>query len=112
MSRRNAAPRNTVTVEIAGERHVLRSDVPAEYTRAVAAHLDRAIRNLRQGRLLEPHRAAILAGLSITDELFRTREELERLRQELAERTSALAEILEEALRDPDAEDGGERAEG
>ncbi|HEU0052639.1 MAG TPA: cell division protein ZapA [Longimicrobium sp.] len=90
-------PRHTVAVEIAGEKHVLRSDVPPEYTRAVAAHVDATIRALPGFQTLEPFRAATLAALSITDELFRAREEIRRLREEAAERTEAFAEMLEAA---------------
>lgn len=96
MSRR--AARSSVTVEIAGERHVLRSDAPAEYTHAVAAHVDATIRALGPGAALEPHRTAILAALVITDELFRAREELRALREELDSRASVLADLLEHAL--------------
>lgn len=97
MSRRPAPPvRHTVTVEIAGERHVLRSDVPPEYTRAVAEHVDRTIRALPSHPTLEPFRAATLAALSITDELFQLREEVERLRGEVARRTAEVAAVLEE----------------
>ncbi|MDB4951140.1 MAG: hypothetical protein JWM27_3789 [Gemmatimonadetes bacterium] len=92
---RPPAPRNKVTVEIAGESHVLRSDAPPEYTRTVAAHVDATIRALPGG--LEPHRAATLAALSITDELFRAREELRSLREEAARRTTAVADALAEA---------------
>jgi uncharacterized protein (UPF0335 family) len=35
--------------------------------------------------------------LSITDELFRAREEIERLKAEIDARTAEIAEILEEA---------------
>jgi cell division protein ZapA len=91
-------PRYTVTVEIAGERHVLRSDAPPEYTKAVASHVDDTLRKLGGGSL-EQHRAAILAALSITDELFRTREALEAVRKEMEERCSRLAERLDEATR-------------
>ncbi len=102
---RRTGPRHSVTVEIAGEKHVLRSDVPAEYTRAVAAHVDTTIRAVHGFQTLEPVRAATLAALSITDELFHVREELRRLREELARRTDELAEILEEAS----AEDAARR---
>ena len=88
-------PRHTVTVEIAGEKHVLRSDVTPEYTRAVAAHVDATIRALPGFQTLEPFRAATLAALSITDELFRAREEIRRLREEAAERAEAIAARLE-----------------
>lgn len=98
MSPRKPPPqRHTVAVEIAGERHVLRSDVPPERTRAVAAHVDETIRSLPSFPTLEPFRAAILASLSITDELFRAREEIERLKAEMEARTAEIAAILEEA---------------
>jgi cell division protein ZapA len=93
--RKPAAPRHTVTVEIAGDRHILRSDAPPEYTRAVAAHVDATVRALPP--TLEPHRAAILAALSITDELFRAREEIQAVREESARRAATLSAVLEAA---------------
>jgi cell division protein ZapA len=108
VSRRRATPRHTVTVEVGGEKHVLRSDVPPEYTRAVAAHLDAVIRELPGFRSLEPHRAILLAALSVTDELFSAREEIQRLRDEAERRAAAAAELLESAAADapPDPADG------
>ncbi|HEX6751185.1 MAG TPA: cell division protein ZapA [Longimicrobium sp.] len=95
--RRPPPPRHTVAVEIAGEKHVLRSDVPPEYTRAVAAHVDGTIRALPGFQTLEPFRAATLAALSITDELFRAREEIRHLREEATRHTGELADLLEAA---------------
>lgn len=100
MTRRRATPRSSVTVEVGGEKHVLRSDVPPEYTRAVAAHLDAVVRDLPGFRTLEPHRAVLLAALSVTDELFRAREEIQRLRDEAERRAAAAAELLERAAAD------------
>lgn len=97
MSRSKSPQRNSVTVEIAGERHVLRSDAPPEYTHAVAAHVDATIRALGPGTSLEPHRTAILAALFITDELFRVREELRLLKEEVERRSAVLADLLERA---------------
>ena len=98
MSRRKAPPaRQSVTVEIAGERHVLRSDMPPEYTRAVAQHVDDTLRALPSFPTLEPVRAAILASLSITDELVHARQEVSRLRAEIEQKTEELAAILEQA---------------
>jgi cell division protein ZapA (FtsZ GTPase activity inhibitor) len=95
--RRPPGPRHTVAVEIAGEKHVLRSDVEPDYARAVAAHVDATIRALPAFQTLEPFRAATLAALSITDELLRAREEIRRLREEAARRAAELAELLESA---------------
>jgi len=95
--RRPPPPRHTVAVEIAGEKHVLRSDVPPEYTRRVAGHVDATIRALPGFQTLEPFRAATLAALSITDELFHARDEIRRLREEAERRTAELADLLEAA---------------
>jgi cell division protein ZapA len=97
VSPRRPPVRHTVTVDIAGERHVLRSDVSPEYTRTVAAHVDETIRALPAFPSLEPFRAAILAALSITDELFHARQEIDALRGEIEERAALLTALLEEA---------------
>ena len=89
--------KSSVTVEIAGEKHVLRSDAAPEYTHSVAAHVDGTIRSLGKVDALEPHRTAILAAMVITDELLRTREELRSLREEVERRASLLADRLERA---------------
>jgi cell division protein ZapA len=62
-------------VTILNEEYTIRSDVPPEHTRAVAAYLDSAIRRVMEtGTVVETNRAAILAALQITGELFEARE--------------------------------------
>lgn len=100
---RARSTRHSTTVEIAGEKHVIRSDAAPEYTRAVAAHVDHIIRALPASKPIEPHRTAILAAIVITDELFRARDELRRLREELASRAVDAAERLEWALSEANA---------
>ena len=100
--------KSSVTVEIAGEKHVLRSDAPVEYTHSVAAHVDSTLRSLGKVDALEPHRTSILAAMVITDELFRTREELRALREEIERRSSLLADRLERAAGGRVAEAEGE----
>ena len=97
-------PRHQVTVEIAGEKHVLRSDAAPDYTRAVAAHVDAKVEALPS--TLDPHRRAILAALAITDELFRAREEIRRLQENSERGASQLAERLERALQEAHSEPG------
>lgn len=93
--------RRAVTVRIAGEEHAIRSSAPAEYTRSCARLVDDRITEIRRrSTLVEGHRAAILAALSITDEFFQAREELRELRQKLAERAEALTNRIDEALPD------------
>ena len=67
--------KSSVKVEILGESYVLRTDAAPEHTRAVAEHLDKSIRQiLSGGAVIESNRAAILAALQITSELFQARE--------------------------------------
>jgi cell division protein ZapA len=66
--------RHVAKVSIVGEEYTIRSDATPEHTRAVAAYLDREIRKvLGANALMETHKAAILAAMQITDELFRER---------------------------------------
>jgi cell division protein ZapA len=80
--------KHSTKVTICGEDYTIRSDVPAEHTRAVAAHVDKAIRDvMANSSVTEAHKAAILAALSITDDLFRERAE----RGDLAESMQGLS---------------------
>ena len=90
-----AEKKTTVKVHIGLDEYALRSDKPEEYTRAVAEHVNRALKDvLAAGPMVESHKAAILAALSITDELFQAR----RSGQEVAERLKALTAELNRLL--------------
>lgn len=66
--------KTTVRVSIVGEEYSIRSDETPEHTRAVAEYVDQAIRRVvSTGAVVETQRAAILAMLQITDELFKAR---------------------------------------
>jgi cell division protein ZapA len=87
--------KNAVRVVIGGEEYTVRSELPPEYTREVAAYLDAALKRVRDSLpMVESHKAAILAALSITDELFQAR----RGDREVADRLSAMAGDLARLL--------------
>ena len=91
--------KESVTVRIAGEEHTIRSSAQADYTKRCARHVDQRIHDIKkQVGLLEGHRAAILAALSITDELFQAKDDLERSGIDLVSRMEELAEGLEAAI--------------
>lgn len=93
--------KQSVTVRIAGEEHVIRASAPPDYTRACAQLVDERILEIRnRAGLLEAHKAAILAALSITDELLQVREELARLREEVDREAASLARRIRESLGD------------
>lgn len=86
-----ADKKTTVKVTIGLDEYALRSDKPEEYTRAVAEHVNRALKDvLAAGPMVEHHKAAILAALAITDELFQAK----RAGQDVAERLKALTAEL------------------
>lgn len=66
--------KNLVRVTILSEEYAIRSDESPEHTREVAEYLDQAIKRvLETGTVVETSRAAILAALQITGELFEAR---------------------------------------
>jgi cell division protein ZapA len=67
--------KNVIRVTILGDEYSIRSDQSPERTRAVAEHVDNVIREtMRAGNIVEEKKGAILAALSITDELFDAKE--------------------------------------
>jgi cell division protein ZapA len=67
--------KNSVKVTILDEEYSIRSSATPEHTKAVAEHVDRAIRQIMQsGHVVDTQRAAILAALQITGEMFDARE--------------------------------------
>ncbi len=71
---------HSTRIRIVGEEYTIRSDAPPEHTKAIAAHVDAAIRKvLESPAITDPGKAAILAAMSITDELFREREATQAL---------------------------------
>lgn len=92
--------RPLVKVRIGSEEFALRSDRPEEYTRAVAEHVDRALRDiLGSGAIVETHKAAVLAALAIADELFQERRVTEDLADRLSQLSADLARLLPPAKR-------------
>lgn len=87
--------KNAVRVIIGGEEYTVRSELPPEYTREVAAYLDAALKRVRDSLpMVETHKAAILAALAITDELFQAR----RGDRDVADRLTAMADDLARLL--------------
>ncbi|MBK8249412.1 MAG: cell division protein ZapA [Gemmatimonadetes bacterium] len=80
--------RHAVKVSIVGEEFTIRSDETPEHTRAVAEHVDRAIKQvLNTSPVIEMQKAAILAALQITDQLLKSRA----ARQDVEDEIDALS---------------------
>lgn len=93
--------KTSVKVEILGESYAIRSDASAEHTKAVAEYLDHAIRQiLTSGSVIETNRAAILAAMQITSELFQAREANEAVIAAMSELGDEVRRLLPPAKRD------------
>lgn len=89
-----------VRVRIIGEEYTLRTEASAEHTEAVANHVDQTIRAiLSGGPTIETHKAAILAALQITDELFRERAAAETITNDLKQLALDIRPLLPPAKR-------------
>jgi cell division protein ZapA len=91
--------KSTVRVTIFGEEYAIRTDMGEEYTLSCAAHVDDAVQQAHvKGQVAESHRAAVLAALQITDELYRNRKSLAAQSDLVVERLSALRNSVEKAV--------------
>lgn len=92
--------RTVVKVRILGDDYPLRTDATPEHTRAVAEHVDRTIRSILAGSsTIETQKAAILAALQITDELFRERAASEELAADIRKLAAEISPLLPPAMR-------------
>ena len=88
-----------VRVTIFGEEYSIRSDKGEEYTMACAQHVDELIQEAHvRAKVPEPHKAAILAAMQITDQMFKTRAASQLQARMLAERLAGLRARVDAAL--------------
>ena len=100
-----SAVRHSVTISLGGTELKISSEHPPEYTREVAAYFDAALARIRGSvPSVDAHKAALLAGLAVTDELFQAR----RADGDQAERLAALTDRMARLL--PPAKRGGRAA--
>ncbi len=85
--------RVAVQVEILGDKYAIRTDADEAYTRRCAALVDERMREIAQAGSANTRKTAIMAALSLSDDLFRQREELDERVRVLAGR---LQSVLEE----------------
>ena len=86
-------------VSIFGETYNIRSQADPEYTAAVAEHVDSTMRMVKkQIGMQDPLKIAILASMSITDELFQAKEQSDLKSAEIEDRCNSLIDLVESFL--------------
>jgi len=87
-----------VTVEIAGHRYPIRSDLDPEYVAALAEYVDERMRAAARESSSDTVRIAVLAALNIADEYFRCRDLTSNESARLRERAAHLERLVDGAL--------------
>jgi cell division protein ZapA len=92
--------KHTVKVSILNEEFTVRSDRPAEESRAIAGYLDDIVRQvLAAGGTTDTSRAVILAALRVTAELFEERQASRDLTAEITALAGEVRPLLPPARR-------------
>ena len=98
------AKKHTVRVTILNEEYAIRTETPPEHARAVAKHLDLAIRQvLSSGTVVDSNRAVVLAALQITSELFDARTTLDGVTESIIGLTEYVRPLLPPSKRKVEA---------
>ncbi len=83
----------TYTLRIAGRDYTLTSGDAPEHVRRVAVYVDRKIAETQSSGFVNRESAAVIAGLSIADELLTAQDDNTRLRRELMQARQELNEL-------------------
>ena len=87
-------------MEIAGEEYTLRTNADEGYTLRCAALVNDRMEEIRGASGLDRTKGAILAALSLSDDILQQRAEAEKLRRSVDTEADALAQRLAEVLGD------------
>jgi cell division protein ZapA (FtsZ GTPase activity inhibitor) len=88
----------SVRVSVAGSTFSVRTDAKPKYVKELAAYVDSKLEEARSaggGKSASTQKLALLAAMSISDELHQLREEHRRLRKEVRERSRRILKTLE-----------------
>ena len=83
----------TYTLRIAGRDYTITSSDPPEHVRRVAVYIDRKIAETATSGFVNRESAAVIAGMTVADELITAQDDNTRLRRELLQARQELQEL-------------------
>lgn len=91
---------NLVRVSIYGQEYTVKAKANVDYIADVAKHVDREMRKVEEGlpSTQSAMRIAILAAMSITDELFSIKRENDRILDQVEHKAGSLVEAIDEVI--------------
>jgi len=88
-----------VTVEIAGQRYPIRSELEERYVTELAAYVDRKMRAASDAApASDTMGLAILVALNLADECFRARADQSNANGEISQRAIRIEQIVDQVL--------------
>ncbi len=90
-----------VTVEIMGQRFLIRSSLDIEYINRLASYVDHKIQSATEHSTGgDAVRIAVLAAMNIADEYFRSRDTESSLERAVKARAGEIEQMVDDALAD------------
>jgi len=85
-----------VEVELLGQTLSIRSDRDPEFVKRLAAYVDDKVAELREAAPQAPtDKLLMMTSLTVAEELFEVRSELEELQGEIEERAAVMRELIQ-----------------
>lgn len=86
-----------MTVEIRGQRITIRTDRDPEFVQRLARYVDGTLEELHKAAPTVPNdKLLLLAGLTVAEELFETREQLEQMQTKLDETAQTMFDLIDQ----------------
>jgi cell division protein ZapA len=86
----------SVEVIILGQKYTIKGDAPEEYIRNLASYVDTKLKEVNSSiPNVMPVKALILTSLNLADELFRIRNEQDKLTKVIEDKTEVLSSLFD-----------------
>ena len=100
-SSNEASSSGPIDIEIRGQRLTIRSDRDPAFVQKLASYIDRTFEELQTAAPSAPYnKLLMLASMTVAEELFETRQELDEMRDQLQETTESMFDLLDQVELD------------
>jgi cell division protein ZapA len=90
-----SSPKNTVEIQILGQRMVLRADEDPRHVERLASYVKRKVDELAASGPISSSKLAVLAALNIADDYFRALDEAREFKRQVAQKSRGLLSELD-----------------
>ena len=96
-SSNEASSSGPIDIEIRGQRLTIRSDRDPEFVQRLAGYIDSTLQQLHESAPTAPNdKLLLLAGMTVAEELFEMRDQLDEMQQRLDETTETMFDLIDQ----------------